>query len=803
MRLNCVLIAIVSAPFIIGSVNAAENSVQITTTPKGVEYGLWGQSKGPAPVLFVLAGTIESTLTKPYFRQCGNQLSEHGFICVSVDLPCHGKEIVDGIRSGLIGWSELAQRGENFVADSNRRLSNVLDHLIEAGIADPNRIAACGTSRGGFLAIHFMAADPRVKCAAGFAPVTDLKALGEFTQLQNDQFVESLSLSNHADQLAGRPVWIVIGDQDERVSTQKAIELGRNISKSSNKQELVSQVALHVLAEPKGHTTPAGSQELATNWFLQHIRPVKKAKSAETRHLLFVDDHHVLYRSGTKRVFHPATNHSDNPIIREDKPWEMAIGWTSVLRHPETGKYQLWYQAYAGGRDDRKTHKCVVCYAESDDGIRFTKPELTVHNFQTEREPYAGLYDSTNIVLIGDGGYGDRYANSVLCEPREPDESKRYKMLYTDFSTDESGQEWPGFHAAFSPDGIHWTKAPQNPLNRTAYGGRGLQPAMAGSRVTTEVWDQRKNFLRKTWAIPLSMSDAADVIYDPIRDEYAAYGKVWIQGPDGGLAWKHAMARVRSDDFINWSFPEIIASPDDEDAPNTEFHTSPVFYHKGCYFCLNQILSARGEAIGAKADAMHIELMISRDGVRWERPFRDTPFIANSEQAFSNGGIFTNSTPVILDDAIRFYYGGYNSGAIGGGAKLSDPSQQSGVGFASIPLDRFAGIRPVKESAQSTLKRPLQNVGQVTLKPMSLDNIKAITLNADAREGSIRVEILDTHGYRIPGFTKDDAIPISGDSFNLPIGWKGKRLSDLPVAEYLVRIHMDNSELFAITLNGE
>lgn len=64
---------------------------------------------------------------------------------------------------------------------------------------------------------------------------------------------------------------------------------------------------------------------------------------AAEQSFLFVDDHHVLYRSGTKRVFHPATSHPANPLIREDKAWEMAIGWTSVYRDPASGKYQLWH----------------------------------------------------------------------------------------------------------------------------------------------------------------------------------------------------------------------------------------------------------------------------------------------------------------------------------------------------------------------------------------------------------------------------------------------------------------------------
>jgi dienelactone hydrolase len=810
------------------STKAAEpfdNTAIRKTTPDGVEYGLWGNTAAKsAPTLFMLAGTIESTLEKPYFRQCGNELAELGYVVVSIDIPCHGTQAAAGDCSGLGGWGHRVGRNEDFVAECNIRLSRVLDHLIDTGLTDPDRVAIGGTSRGGFLAIHFAAHDSRVKCAAAFAPVTDLAALSEFRDLQEHPFVQQLSLENQAEKLAGRPVWIVIGDRDERVSTQRSIDLATRLSAIAKERDVPSNVELHVMSEPRGHTTPQGSSSLAADWVHRQLSSNAERKTTasairDTDHegtlpsssdagriadgpttLLLVDDHHVLYRAGTKRVFHPAMLNPTNPIIREDKPWEMAIGWTSVVRHAETGKYQLWYQAYAGGRDERKSHKCVVCVAESDDGITFTKPALGVHDFMMTREPMPGLHTKTNIVLVGDGGYGDRYANSVLFDPSDDDPSKHYRMLYTDFGKDADGREWPGFFAAFSPDGIHWKKSPQNPLIKTAYGGRSLQPQFSDEVPYDERWDARKNFLRKNWPIPLSMSDAADVFYDPNLAAWVVYGKSWLQGPDGGLAWKHAMARVESKDFINWSKPQIVASTDDLDPPNTEFHTSPVFFRDGCYFSLNQILIARGEAIGAKADAMHIELMISRDGFRWERPFRDEPFIENSKQSFSNGGIFTNSTPIYLDDEIRFYYGGYNSGAIGGGAKLTDASQQSGVGFASLGLNRFAGIRPVKISAQSTLKRPLDNIGQVTLKPLDLSDVRNISLNADASEGSICVEILNEDGYRVRGFSKDDAEPVTGDSLTHAVKWEEQNLKQLPAGQYLIRLHLDNAEVFAITL---
>jgi dienelactone hydrolase len=798
---------------------AADRAVAHKTTPDGVAYGVWGDaSDEPAPTLFILASTIDGTLDSAYFRQCGNELADLGYLLVSIDLPCHGTQVTEGEPTGLSGWSHRVGNDEDIVAEANSRLSKVLDDLIKTGLTDPARVAAAGTSRGGFLAIHFAAHDARVKCAAGFAPVTHLGALREFSARHEHPLVAKLSLISQAEKLAGRPVWIITGDRDERVGTHHAIELASRLSAVAKERDIPSNVELHVMSEPRGHTTPPGASAMAAAWIHRQMgedvenktamkavgnhAPKQPAAETAERTLLLVDDHHVMYRAGTKRVFHPAKLNETNPVIREDKPWEMAIAWTSVVRHQETGKYQLWYQAYAGGRDERKSHKCVVCLAESDDGITFTKPELGMHDFKTDRKPFAGHHTQTNIVLLGDGGYGDRYANSVQFDVSDQNPTRRYKMLYTDFGKDEDGREWPGFFAAFSPDGIRWTKSPKNPLIKTAYGGRGWQPPFSDETPYDERWDNAKNFLRKNWPIPLSMSDAADVFYDPNHQSWVVYGKSWLQGPDGGLAWKHAMARVESKDFVTWSKPQIVSGTDDLDPPNSEFHTSPVFFHAGCYFSLNQILRARGEAIGAKADAMHIELMISRDGIRWERPFREEPFIANSKQAFSNGGVFTNSTPVLLDDEFRFYYGGYNSGTIGGGARLTDPSQQSGVGFASIRPNRFAGIRPVELSAQSTLKRPLKNIGQITLKPLDLADVRNIVVNADAADGSVCVGLLNEDGYRIRGFSKDDATPITGDSVSHAVEWKDRTVKDLPPGKYCLRLHLDNAEVFAVTLRN-
>ncbi len=487
------------------------------------------------------------------------------------------------------------------------------------------------------------------------------------------------------------------------------------------------------------------------------------------RTLLLVDDRHVLYRAGTERFLGPVERHEANPVIGETKPWEVAIAWTSVHYDPDKDLYQVWYQAYGGPNAPQP--QCVTCYAESRDGIHWTKPGLGLF-------PY-GDVEQTNIVMIGNGGRSIRYGNAVVVDPRDPDSNKRYKMAYFDFSAGE-GKSLPGLYVAFSPDGIHWTNpnVPM-PIQRTAYGDIGETVPF-------------KNEPGRELSVPLSIADCHDVFYDAKRGVFVDYAKMWIDGPDGGMFWKHGIGRSESKDFIHWSQPELIMSPDDNDASYVEFHTAPVFLYADYYFALAQILNrAKGGGV------IDIELMVSWDGFRWHRPFRNTFFLArDGGKDFEAGSIFTNSTPIILDDEIRFYYGAYSMGATG----ADDTTHVTGIGLFTIPRDRFAGLRPVALSAQPTLRTKLRHIGQVTMRPLRLPDYAAITLNASASEGEIFVELLDATGHRVKGYTKDDALVIKGDALRHPVAWRERALADLPEGEYMLRIHLKKASVFAVNL---
>lgn len=261
-----------------GGDDAAE--VVHLSTNDGAEFGVWpGIPDKPVPALFVMATTIDTTLGGPIYRQSGNELGLEGYVCITVDLPCHGKQIRSNEPDGLSGWRHRCEAMENPMAELSQRLSKVLDHLIATGLVDPDRVAACGTSRGGFAALHFAAADRRVKCVAAFSPVTDLTALREFHGAENNPLVQQLAADQLAVPLADRAVWLIIGDRDQRVSTDACVRFARRVTESALAQNVSPQVELHVIPEPGGHTTPAVGPSMAAEWIRRHFQNVIDSKA--------------------------------------------------------------------------------------------------------------------------------------------------------------------------------------------------------------------------------------------------------------------------------------------------------------------------------------------------------------------------------------------------------------------------------------------------------------------------------------------------------------------------------------------
>jgi dienelactone hydrolase len=253
----------------------AHPPLNILKTPAGIRFGIWGEKpSAPAPLLMVFATSLEAMTTAPVYSEVGRHLAQHGFISVTIDPPCHGADARAGEPGELQGWRARVEKGGDLIGEFNLRARSVLDHLIREGYADPNQIAACGNSRGGFLAYHFAAAEPRIKAVAGFSPVTNLPALREFEGMAQHEGTKKLALVEQATRLADRPVWLSIGNHDERVSTDDAITFARRVTAAHQarpeSKDLPSRVTL-IVGPSRGHSMIDNAHRLAADWFLRQF----------------------------------------------------------------------------------------------------------------------------------------------------------------------------------------------------------------------------------------------------------------------------------------------------------------------------------------------------------------------------------------------------------------------------------------------------------------------------------------------------------------------------------------------------
>lgn len=229
--LGRLLLALGALSLLIASTGAAtpsDRSPFSLRLPDGQRCLVIGREDGRAqPLLFIFQGSIESALAEPLYTEVGRLLARQGVLSVVLDAPAHGAALRPGEPGELDGWAHSVSHGLPFLQPFLARATSTLDHLITDGWADSQRVAACGTSRGGFLAFHFAAHDRRIRAVAGIAPVTDLAALREFSRLGPISGTQDLALVRLAPRLAGTPAWISIGNHDTRVGTEPAIAFAR------------------------------------------------------------------------------------------------------------------------------------------------------------------------------------------------------------------------------------------------------------------------------------------------------------------------------------------------------------------------------------------------------------------------------------------------------------------------------------------------------------------------------------------------------------------------------------------------
>lgn len=264
----------------------------------------------------------------------------------------------------------------------------------------------------------------------------------------------------------------------------------------------------------------------------------------------FVDDWLIQSMTNVSlRLHHPTRR---EVALEFDAPWEGPISFYVTVFKDED-RYRMYYRGW-GEPDDPDD---VTCYAESPDGIHWTKPSLGLFEVK-------GTSDN-NVIWTGEGTHN--FAPFRDANPAAAD-SERYKAL--------AGGP---LIALASPDGIHWRKMRDEPV------------------ITEGAFDsQNLGF------------------WDTVRGQYVAY----LRGNIGGI---RTIGRATSADFLNWSGTTWLDFGDAPTEHLYTNAITPYFRAPHIYlgFPKRFVPERKRVAEWSSSGVSDGVFMTSRDGLHWHR----------------------------------------------------------------------------------------------------------------------------------------------------------------------------------------
>ncbi|WP_166830513.1 glycoside hydrolase family protein [Thalassoroseus pseudoceratinae] len=238
-----------------------------------------------------------------------------------------------------------------------------------------------------------------------------------------------------------------------------------------------------------------------------------------------------------------------------DKPWEgNTCAYYTIFQ--DSDRYRMYYRGSHFDEKTRKgTHPEVTCYAESKDGIHWTKPNLGLFEFNGSTE--------NNIVWDGIGTHC--FAAFKDENPDCPADAK-YKGI-----SRGRPQGKRGLYVFQSPDAIHWKLMHPEPV------------------ITTGAFDSQNL-----------------AFWDRHTKEYREYHRIFTNGI-------RAIMTGTSKDMIHWSKPQLLKYPD---TPDQHLYTNAVLPDPRAPHILigfpTRFLPAEGQRVEPT-------FMSSRDGVTFRR----------------------------------------------------------------------------------------------------------------------------------------------------------------------------------------
>jgi hypothetical protein len=450
-------------------------------------------------------------------------------------------------------------------------------------------------------------------------------------------------------------------------------------------------------------------------------------------------------------------------VIEHDAPWEgSGSGYHSLFQ--DGGLYRMYYKAWqltvTPGKVNTSEHPLYCAYAESRDGIHWTKPDLGLHEFKGSK--------ANNIVIATgkfDGVEADAGHPAVFKDENPaaaPD--ARYKAILR-----SNGPK--GLLAFKSPDGLRWTSMSTAPV------------------ITDGAFDSQNL-----------------AFWDGARGEYRAYWRYFTAGVTDEKNWKpaghRAIRTATSRDFLHWDHTANLAYVD---SPSEQLYTSQIKpYHRAPHLLLgfpvryvergwSEAMRALPEREQREARAGATErygtaltetlFMASRDGVtfkRWNEGFLRPGPERDGTWAYGNQYMAWQvvETPSALAGA---------------------PNELSLYATESYWTGRSSVLRrhTLRLDGFVSASAPMSG-GELITRPVRFQG-KRLELNfATSAAGAVRVELQDADGQPLPGFALADCPPLFGDTIARAVAWKaGSDLSPHAGKAVRLRFVLQDADVYA------
>jgi hypothetical protein len=162
-----------------------------------------------------------------------------------------------------------------------------------------------------------------------------------------------------------------------------------------------------------------------------------------SRRELFVDDFLIDQLSGKaeRRLHQPQPKEI---AITHDAPWEgSGSGYHSIFRDGD--KYRMYYKSWqltvtAPGKVSTGEHPLFTCYAESDDGVHWRKPELGLHEFKGSKANNIVIPHGKMGKVNPDGGHPAVFKDE---NPNAAPDAKYKAIVRSNSPKGCVGRRWP------------------------------------------------------------------------------------------------------------------------------------------------------------------------------------------------------------------------------------------------------------------------------------------------------------------------------------------------------------------------